>query len=199
MYIFSSFGLLCAFPPLQCPIRCATSFLLDFLRAFLRFNVQSAAQLLPFWTSSVHSTASTSNPPRNFFPFGLPPCIPLLQRPIRHAASSLLDFCLPFLYFNVQSATPLLPFWTSSVHSTTSTSNSPRRFFPFGLPLCIPLLQRPIRRSFSSLLDFLRVFHYFNIQSTAPLLPFWTSSVYSTTSTSNPNLYSPHFLPSQIF
>ena len=137
MYIFSSFGLLCAFPPLQCPIHRATSFLLDFLRAFLYFNVQFTAQLLPFWTSSVHSSASTSNPPRNFF--------------------------------------------------------------PFGLPLCIPLLQRPIRRSFSSLLDFLRVFHYFNVQSATPLLPFWTSSMYSTTSTSNSNLYAPQFLPSQIF
>ena len=172
MYIFSSFGLLCAFPPLQRPIRCATSFLLDFLRAFLRFNVQSAAQLLPFWTSSVHSTASTSNPPRNFFPFGLPPCIPLLQRPIRHAASSLLDFCLPFLYFNVQSATPLLPFWTSSVHSTASTSNPPFNSAPFGLPPCIPLLQRPIHRATSSLLDFLRVFHYFNVQSQSVLSTF---------------------------
>ncbi len=149
-----------------------TSSLLDFLRVFHYFNVQSAAQLLPFWTSSVHSTASTSNPPRNFFPFGLPPCIPLLQRPIRHATSSLLDFCLPFLYFNVQSAVQLRSFWTSSVHSSTSTSNPPRHFFPFGLPPCIPLLQHPIHRATSSLLDFLRVFHYFNVQSQSVLSTF---------------------------
>ena len=172
-----------------------------------------------FWTSARLSSASTSNPPLFLAPFGLPPCIPLLQRPIRRAASSLLDFLrafhcfnvqstaqlLPFWtssvfhYFNVQSATQLLPFWTFACLSSTSTSNPPLHFFPFGLPPCIPLLQRPIRRSTPLLLDFLRAFLYFNVQSTAPLLPFWTSSVYSTTSTSNPNLYSPHFLPSQIF
>ena len=134
-----------------------------------------------------------------FSSFGLPSCIPLLQRPIRHAASSLLDFLRAFLCFNVQSAAQLLPFWTSSMHSTASTSNPPFFFFPFGLPPCIPLLQRPIRRAASSLLNFLLVFHYFNVQSVAPLLPFWTSSLYSTTSTSNSNLYAPQFLPSQIF
>ena len=99
-----------------------------------------------------------------FFPFGLPPCIPLLQRPIRRPAPLLLDFLLVFHYFNVQSATPLLPFWTSSLYSTTSTSNSPSSSAPFGLPPCIPLLQRPIRHAASSLLDFLLVFHYFNVQ-----------------------------------
>ena len=99
-----------------------------------------------------------------FSSFGLPPCIPLLQHPIRRATSSILDFCVPFLRFNVQSVAQLLPFWTSSVHSSTSTSNPPRRFFPFGLPLCIPLLQRPIRRATSSLLDFCLPFHYFNVQ-----------------------------------
>lgn len=144
MYIFSSFGLLHAFSPLQRPIRRATSSLLDFLRVFHYFNVQSAAQLLPFWTSSVHSTASTSNPPFSFAPFGLPLCIPLLQRPICHSFSSLLDFLLAFHYFNVQFAVQLRSFWTSSLYSTISTSNPPRRFFPFGLPPCIPLLQRPI-------------------------------------------------------
>ena len=130
-----------------------------------------------------------------FSSFGLLHAFSPLQRPIRRAASFLLDFLRVFHYFNVQSTAPLLSFWTSSVHSSTSTSNSPRNFFPFGLPLCIPLLQRPIRRSFSSLLDFLRVFHYFNVQFAAQLLPFWTFSVYSTTSTSNSNLYAPQFLP----
>ena len=103
MYIFSPFGLLRAFPSLQRPIRHATSSLLDFLRVFHYFNVQSATPLLPFWTSSVYSSASTSNPPLFSVPFGLPPCIPLLQRPIHHSISSLLDFCLPFHYFDVQS------------------------------------------------------------------------------------------------
>lgn len=143
---------------------CTYFLLLDFCTPFLRFNVQSAAPLLPFWTSFVYSTTSTSNPPRHFFPFGLPPCIPLLQRPIHRATSSLLDFLRAFLCFNVQSAAQLLSFWTSSVHSTASTSNPPFFFFPFGLPPCIPLLQRPIRHAASSLLDFLHVFHYFNVQ-----------------------------------
>ena len=56
----------------------------------------------------------------------------------------LWDFCAPFLRFNVQSTAPLRSFWTSSVHFSASTSNSPRNFFPFGLSPCIPLLQRPI-------------------------------------------------------
>ncbi len=123
---------------------CTYFLLLDFCAPFLRFNVQSAAQLLPFWTSSVHSSTSTSNPPCNIFPFGLSPCISPLQHPIRRAASSLLDFLRVFHYFNVQSAAQLLPFWTSSVHSSTSTSNPPRHFVPFGLPPCTPPLQRPI-------------------------------------------------------
>ena len=144
MYIFSSFGLLRAFPPLQRPIHRSFLLLLDFLRAFLCFNVQSATPLLPFWTSSVYSSASTSNPPLIFFPFGLSPCIPPLQRPIHHAASSLLDFLCAFLCFNIQSTTQFLPFWTSSVHSSASTSNPPLFSIPFGLPPCIPLLQRPI-------------------------------------------------------
>ena len=144
MYIFSSFGLPPCIPPLQRPIHRSFLLLLDFLRAFLCFNVQSATPLLPFWTSSVYSSASTSNPPLFSVPFGLPPYIPLLQRPIHHSFSSLLDFLHAFLRFNVQSTTPLLPFWTSSVHSSASTSNPPLNFFPFGLLLAFPLLQRPI-------------------------------------------------------
>ena len=97
-----------------------------------------------FWTSARLSSASTSNPPLFLAPFGLPPCIPLLQHPIRHSFPFLLDFLRAFLCFNVQSTTQFLPFWTSSVYSTTSTSNPPLFFFPFGLPPCIPLLQRPI-------------------------------------------------------
>ena len=123
MYIFSSFGLLRAFPPLQRPIHRSFLLLLDFLRAFLCFNVQSATPLLPFWTSSVYSSASTSNPPLFSVPFGLPPCIPLLQRPIHHSFPFLLDFLRAFLCFNVQSTTQFLPFWTFACLSTTSTSN----------------------------------------------------------------------------
>ena len=114
-----------------------------------------------------------------FVSFGLPPCIPLLQRPIRRSFPFLLDFNSPPLHFNVQSTTPLLPFWTSSVLSSTSTSNPPLLSVPFGLLLAFPLLQRPIRHATSSLLDFCVPFLRFNVQSAAPLLPFWTSSVYS--------------------
>ena len=123
---------------------CTYFLLLDFCAPFLRFNVQSTALSCSFWTSSVYSSASTSNPPLFSVPFGLPPCISLLQRPIHHSISSLLDFLRVFHYFNVQSTALFLPFWTSARLSSASTSNPPRNFFPFGLPPCIPLLQRPI-------------------------------------------------------
>ena len=61
---------------------CTYFLLLDFCAPFLRFNVQSTALSCSFWTSSVYSSASTSNPPLNFFPFGLLLAFPLLQRPI---------------------------------------------------------------------------------------------------------------------
>ena len=173
--------------------------LLDFNSPPLHFNVQSATQLLHFWTSSVYFSTSTSNPSLLSVPFGLLLAFPLLQRPIRRAASSLLDFLRVFHYFNIQSAAQLLPFWTSSVYSTTSTSNPPRSFFPFGLLRAFPPLQRPIRHSFSSLLDFLRAFLYFNVQFATQLLPFWTSACLPTASTSNSNLSAPQFLPLQIF
>ena len=70
----------------------------------LRFNVQSATIAHPFWTSSCLSSASTSNLPRLLVPFGLQHTFPPLQRPIHHACSSLLDFSIPSLRFNVQSA-----------------------------------------------------------------------------------------------
>ena len=170
--------------------------LLDFNSPPLHFNVQSTTPLLPFWTSSVHSSTSTSNPPRNFFPFGLQLASPPLQRPIRHATSSLLDFLRVLLYFNVQSVAPFRSFWTFACLPSTSTSNPPRRFFPFGLPPCIPLLQRPIHRAASSLLDFCVPFLRFNVQSVTLFLPFWTSSVHSSTSTSNsPRNFFPFGLP----
>ena len=98
------FGLLPASPLLQRPIRRFCKSLLDFLRASRRFNVQSAASANPFWTSSCLPAASTSNPPLFLTPFGLPPCFPLLQRPIRRFCKSLLDFFLPSRRFHVQSA-----------------------------------------------------------------------------------------------
>ena len=81
---------------------------------------------LVFWTSSCRPSASTSNPPRNIIPFGLPRAFPPLQRPIRHTFSSLLDFLVPSLCFNVQSAAIARPFWTSSCLPSASTSNLPR-------------------------------------------------------------------------
>ena len=141
-----------------------------------------------FWTSSVLPAASTSNPPLLQIPFGLPPAFPPLQRPIRRSFSLLLDFLLPSRHFNVQSAASANPFWTSSRLPAASTSNPPLFLTPFGLPpafpplqrpirhsfsllldflLCFPPLQRPILRSFSLLLDFLRASRRFNVQSAA--------------------------------
>ena len=138
---------------------------MDFLPPSLRFNVQSAALSHSFWTFSVLPATSTSNPPLLQIPFGLPPCFPLLQRPILRFCKSLLDFLPPSRRFNVQSATLVNSFWTSSVLSTASTSNPPLFLIPFGLPPCLPPLQRPICRSCDSLLDFLRASHRFNVQS----------------------------------
>ena len=69
---------------------CTYFLLLDFCAPFLRFNVQSTALSCSFWTSSVYSSASTSNQPLFSVPFGLPPCIPLLQRPIHHSCPILI-------------------------------------------------------------------------------------------------------------
>ena len=114
---------------------------------YLRFNVQSATLARPFWTSSCLSSASTSNPPCLLVPFGLPRAFSLLQRPICHAYSSLLDSSIPSLCFNVQSTMLAHPFWTSSCLLSASTSNLPRLLVPFGLPRAFSLLQRPIRHT----------------------------------------------------
>ena len=141
-----------------------------------------------FWTSSRLSAASTSNPPLFLTPFGLPPAFPPLQRPICRFCKSLLDFFLPSRCFNVQSSALSHSFWTSSVLPAASTSNPPLLQIPFGLPPASPPLQRPIRRSFSLLLDFLLPSRRFNVQSAASANPFWTSSVLPAASTSNPPL-----------
>ena len=182
------FGLPPCFPLLQRPILRSFSLLLDFLRASRRFNVQSAASANPFWTSSRLPAASTSNPPLFLTPFGLPPCFPLLQRPILRFCKSLLDFLRASRRFNVQSSALSHSFWTSSVLPAASTSNLPLLQIPFGLPPAFPPLQRPIRRSFSLLLDFLRASRCFNVQSAASANPFWTSSRLPAASTSNPPL-----------
>jgi len=177
------FGLSPCFPLLQRPIRRSFSLLLDFLLPSRHFNVQSATSANPFWTSSVLPAASTSNPPLFLTPFGLSPCFPLLQRPIRRSFSLLLDFLRASRCFNVQSAALSHSFWTSSCLPATSTSNPPLFLTPFGLPPCFPPLQRPIRRSFSLLLDFLLPSRRFNVQSAASANPFWTSSCLPAAST----------------
>ena len=177
------FGLPLCFPPLQRPIRRFCKSLLDFFLPSRRFNVQSAALSHSFWTSSVLPAASTSNPPLFLTPFGLPPCFPLLQRPICRFCKSLLDFLRASRCFNVQSAASANPFWTSSRLPAASTSNPPLLQIPFGLPPCFPPLQRPICRSFSLLLDFLRASRCFNVQSAASANPFWTSSCLPAAST----------------
>ena len=177
------FGLPPAFPPLQRPICHFCKSLLDFFRASRCFNVQSSALSHSFWTFSVLPAASTSNPPLFLTPFGLSPCFPLLQRPIRRSFSLLLDFLRASRCFNVQSAALSHSFWTSSCLPATSTSNPPLFLTPFGLPPCFPPLQRPIRRSFSLLLDFLLPSRRFNVQSAASANPFWTSSCLPAAST----------------
>ena len=190
------FGLLPASPLLQRPIRRFCKSLLDFLLPFHRFNVQSSASANPFWTSSCLPAASTSNPPLFLTPFGLPPAFPPLQRPIRHSFSLLLDFLCASRHFNVQSAALSHSFWTSSCLPAASTSNPPLFLTPFGLPLCFPPLQRPIRRSFSLLLDFLLPSRRFNVQSATLSHSFWTSSCLPAASTSNlPLLQIPFGLP----
>lgn len=120
------------------------------------------------WTSSCLLSTSTSNLPCFLFPFGLQHTFAPLQRPICRACSSILDFLVTFLCFNVQSTVfsrpfwtfswlpsastsnlscLLVPFWTSSCRISSSTSNPPRNIVPFGLQHTFPPLQRPIRRA----------------------------------------------------
>ena len=113
-------------------------------------------------------TASTSNPSRFLAPFGLLPCLPQLQRPIRHAFLLLLDFCHASRSFNVQSVTLSCSFWTST---------------------CLPQLQRPIRHAFLLLLDFCLLPHSFNVQSTTVSCSFWISAMPPAASTSNPSRF----------
>ena len=105
----------------------------------------------------------------------------------------VLDFLVPYILFNVQSATLSHPFWTSAYLNSASTSNLPRLLVPFGLQHTFPPLQHPIRRSCSSLLDFLVPLLRFNVQSTALAHPFWTSSCRISALTSNPPcIHLPH-------
>ena len=88
--------------------------------------------------------------------------------------SVFLDFLLPSLHSNVQSAVPWLLFWTFYRLLSTPTSNPPHFGFSFGLPNAFPPLYRPIRRALASLLDFLVPSLRSNVQSTMLWLPFLT-------------------------
>ena len=57
---------------------------------------------LVFWTLSYLTFSSMSNLPRLLIPFGLQHTLTPLQHPIHRACSSLLDFLVPYLRFNVQ-------------------------------------------------------------------------------------------------
>ena len=109
--------------------------------------------------------ALTSNPPRFLAPFRLLPCLPQLQRPIRHAFLLLLDF-------------HMLP--------AASTSNPTRFLAPFGPLPASPQLQHPIHHAFLLLLDFCLLPRSFNVQSTTLSYSFWTSACFPAASTSNP-------------
>ena len=100
------FGPLPASPQLQRPIRHTFLLLLDFHmppaastsnpsrflalfglpHASRSFNIQSTTLSCSFWTSACFPAALTSNPSRFLTPFGLLPCLPQLQRPIRHVS-----------------------------------------------------------------------------------------------------------------
>ena len=85
-------------------------------------------------------------------PFGLQHTLTPLQHPIHRSCSSLLDFLVPYLRFNVQSTSLSRSFWTSTCLPTASTSNPPLFLVPLGLQPAFTLLQCPIRHSFSFLL-----------------------------------------------
>ena len=106
-------------------------------------------------------------------PFGLPRASPPLQGPILRYFSILLDFLVPPLCLKVQSSAISRSFWTFSCLSSASKSNPPLLLAPFGLSPASPLLQSPILRSFSLLLDFLVPPLHFKVQSSDLLLtPF---------------------------
>ena len=194
-------------PQLQRPIRHAFLLLLDLCLLPRSFNVQSTTVSYSFWTSAMHPAALTSNPPRFLAPFGLLPCLPQLQRPIRHAFLLLLDFCHASRSFNIQSDTLSYSFWTSACFPAASTSNPSHFLAPFGLPhasrsfniqsvtlscsfwtsTCFPQLQHPIHHAFLLLLDFCLLPRSFNVQSVTLSYSFWTSAMPPTASTSNPS------------
>ena len=153
-----------------------------FIYIYLEVNIyiQSTRIALPLLTFAHSCVASTSNPTRFLTHFGLLPCFPQLQRPIRHVFLLLLDFYHASRSFNVQSNTVSCSFWTSACFPAALTSNPPRFLAHFGLLPCLPQLQRPIQHGFLLLLDFCLLPRHLKVQSTThPIhtcLPTTTSS-----------------------
>ena len=76
----------------------------------LDYHFKSTVLAHPFWTSLCLPAPSMSNLPRLLVPFGLQHALTPLQHPIHRSCSSLLDFLVPYLRFNVQSTVyPPLP------------------------------------------------------------------------------------------
>ena len=141
---------------------------MDFCLLLCCFDVQSDTLSYSFWTSACFPTALMSNPPRFLAPFGFLPCLPQLQRPIRHAFLLLLDLCLLPRSFNVQSTTVSCSFWTSACFPAASTSNPSRFLTPSGLP---------------------HASRSFNVQSVTLSCSFWTSACFPAALTSNPSRF----------
>mgnify|MGYP004525962591 CR=1 FL=1 len=124
------FGLQPASQPLQRPIHLFFSLLLDFLSGLLYFNVQSNTFSHPVWTSSVASTASTSNPPLFLTPFGLQPASQPLQRPICHIF--LLTFYI-YIRNSSQKSLTLHHYLPQSSHLLPTMQKTPAGTSPAGV------------------------------------------------------------------
>ncbi len=110
---------------------------------------------------------------------------------------TMILICTVLFYFSFEImcilAFDFFMFWTFSMSHSALASNPRLRLPDFGLPPCLSPLQRQIHASGFPILDFLRVSLRSNVQSSLLTPPFWTSSVPSTTSTSNPRLQLPDF------
>ena len=128
------FGLLPCLTLLQRPIHSSGFPVLDFLRASLRFNVQSTLPASRFWTSSLPHSASTSNPRHQLPGFGLLPCLALLQRPIHSSGFPVLDFFRASLRFNVQLSLPDSHRFFNCFHQPTITMLTSFNYPPLWHP-----------------------------------------------------------------
>ena len=103
----------------------------------------------------------------------IPPIFSPFHRSAYYSFLFLLDFLHGFHRVDVQSASISHSFWTSSVAHSASTSNLPLFLVPFGLQPVSQPLQRPIRLSFSFLLDFNQPSLCFNVQSATAFLFYY--------------------------